>query len=194
MPESSTPAATDQQIVERLAVNEEWSPIFRYKGEYEISTAGRVRSYKRIGRTENKPKILKLNLRGSDGGYWYIQLRRDGRTFTHKVARLVAETFIPNPLGLPIVNHKNGIKTQDNVYNLEWCNQSFNLKHAYRTGLKIPVRGEESPNAKLSNTDVRTIRRMGKQQYTLREIAAAFNVSHTTIKKVLSFSKWKHVC
>ena len=171
--------------------DEHWKPIPRYRGKYEVSDLGRVRSFKRVGRMQNKPRIMRMNVTGE--GYNYVQLRRDGRTWSHKVARLVADAFISNPLSLPIVNHIDAVRTNDMVNNLEWCTQSHNLAHAYRIGTKVPVRGEDSVHAKLSNQDVRTIRRMSKESYSLRAIAEAYSVSHTTIRKILSFSKWKHV-
>lgn len=57
--------------------------------------------------------------------------------------RLMAETFIPNPDRLPVVNHKDGNKLNWKVSNLEWCDQSTNVRHAYRTGLNTHCTPEE---------------------------------------------------
>ena len=54
---------------------------------------------------------------------------------TITVHRLVALTFIENPLNLPQVNHIDGNKTNNNVSNLEWCDNSYNQIHAHKTGL-----------------------------------------------------------
>lgn len=93
---------------------------------YEVSSAGRVRSIKRrttIG------KLLKPALFG--GGYCRVAFNNGEVKETLSVHRLVAEAFLPNPNNLPQVNHKNGIKADNTVNNLEWCTASENRRHAY---------------------------------------------------------------
>src|SRR3990167_8090173 len=67
----------------------------------------------------------------------YLQFRFwDGvRRRAVSVHRIIASTFIPNPLQLPQVNHKNGIKTDNRIENLEWCTQSQNIRHSYSMGM-----------------------------------------------------------
>lgn len=99
---------------------EQWKDI--YAG-YQVSNEGRVRSLKRN-------KIL--TLKETTKGYLQVHLRVDGKDITPKVHRLVAMAFIDNPDNLPQINHINGIKTDNRVLNLEWCNNSQNLKHSYQ--------------------------------------------------------------
>lgn len=67
----------------------------------------------------------------SEGGYVYFRLSVNGKKFLRYQHRLVAETFLPNPKNLPVVNHIDGDKRNNNVSNLEWCSYSENTIHAY---------------------------------------------------------------
>lgn len=105
-----------------------WRPILNYEGYYEVSSFGRVRSVDRIVQNGKwtKPvrgRILKLN---NNDGYMYCCLCKDGKTKQHKVHRLVAQAFIPNPDNLPYINHKNEDKGDNRVENLEWCTKWYN--------------------------------------------------------------------
>lgn len=97
-----------------------WRPISGHEG-YEVSDAGEVRHGERI-----------LSLQTDPNGYSRVLL---GRGFNARVHRLVAQAFIPNPDGKPEVNHKNGIKTDNRVENLEWATRNENQLHAYMNGL-----------------------------------------------------------
>lgn len=90
-------------------------------GNYIVYEDGRVWS-------KHYNKLLKpFNRNG------YLRVNLDGKTFSHH--RLLAELFIPNPNNLPQVNHKNGIKNDNRLDNLEWCDNSYNQKHAWYIGL-----------------------------------------------------------
>lgn len=68
-------------------------------------------------------------------GYKQCNLYKDGKKKYVRVHRLIAEAFIPNPLNLPQINHKDGNKLNNNVDNLEWCDNSRNTKHAFDNNL-----------------------------------------------------------
>lgn len=87
---------------------------------------------------ENGNVYRKLTPNRSPQGYLRLGLRSKGIRKHFNLHRLVAQTFTPNPENKPFVNHIDGDKTNNRVDNLEWCNQSENMIHAYKTGLKRP--------------------------------------------------------
>lgn len=99
-----------------------------YNGDYKISENGEVYSYKGL-------KTKKLKGGTFSNGYEFVCLIKNGKTKNCSRHRLVAETFIPNVDNKPVINHKDGNRKNNNVHNLEWCTQAYNLKHAIDTGL-----------------------------------------------------------
>lgn len=104
---------------DRLYYSENWLPICGYNGVYYISDLGRVKS-----RKNGIERILKGD--ENNCGYIRVTLYRNGRKTRHFVHRLVAEHFIPNPCNYNMVNHKNEIKYDNRLENLEWCDGSYN--------------------------------------------------------------------
>lgn len=93
---------------------------------YVITDNGKVISYK-----FKKPRVMKTWLQKS--GYENIKLCKENHTYHFLIHRLVAEAFIPNPNNLPEVNHKNKIRNDNRVENLEWCSRKENLYDSYST-------------------------------------------------------------
>ncbi len=95
-----------------------WKDIPGYEGLYQIASNGRVFSLR-------KNKCLTPNLSGNHG-YPYVHLYRDGCEKACLIHRLLAVAFIPNPKGLPVVDHRNRIPTDNRLRNLRWATQSLN--------------------------------------------------------------------
>ena len=121
-----------------IIANVIWNEIEGYEGYYEVSQNGTVRSITRVITSSTycrtlKSKIIKSRI--NNRGYEDVRLSKDGITTTKCVHRLVAIAFISPLQNRLFVNHKNGIKTCNDSYNLEWVNHAENMQHAYDTGL-----------------------------------------------------------
>ncbi len=110
----------------------EWRDILKHPG-YQVSDDGYLRSLPDIDERGRFMPGRVLSVSPSDNGYPRTII--NGKDV--KVHRLVALAFLPNPDGLPQVNHKSGVKTDNRVQNLEWCTNAQNQTHKYRV-LGIP--------------------------------------------------------
>lgn len=92
-------------------------------------------------------KILKYSI--NKQGYLRYALFVNKKIKTISAHRLVAQTFISNENNYNVVNHKNGVKNDNRVENLEWCTQSYNIKHAFETGLnKVSEKAKKMSSAR----------------------------------------------
>lgn len=116
-----------------------WKDIKGYEGLYQVSSIGRVRSLDRVvdgchGSNQNIKGIIK-HPSLSDTGYFVTTLYKNNLGSKKKIHRLKAIAFIPNPENKPFINHIDGVKTNNEISNLEWCTQKENIQHARNTGL-----------------------------------------------------------
>ncbi len=172
-------------------VGEIWAWIAGYKGLYQISNYGRIKSFPRY-RQHRESKILKPSC--DSMGYLKIGLIKDGKSKRFSIHRLVAQAFIPNPNNLPEVNHKDGHPLNCYVENLEWATKSENMQHAIKMGLLKT--GTENVRAKLTAEQVRYIREVYKpfdREFGARALARKFNVSLAIIKDVIHRRTYKNV-
>lgn len=178
-------------------MEEIWKTIPGLEDCYQASNMGQIRSVDRVSTLVNqggecsrpiKGKIIKQNCHPKTG-YECVCVCINGVVKTRLVHRLVAIAFHDNQDGKPQVNHKNGIKTDNRVTNLEWATIKENRQHAYDIGLQTAL-GEKNSAAKLTKEQVLEIRastdRTGK-------LAIQYGISAPTICDIKKRRSWIHV-
>lgn len=157
---------------------EVWKDVPKYKGYYQVSNLGNVRSliqwngHRYIKR--NKPYILSQS--NTTTGYKKVELVKDGVIKSKKVHRLVAKAFIPRIKGKNIINHKDGDPKNNCVDNLEWCTQSENIQHAYDIGLI---------KRKICEKKEKLITKDYLSKIRMEEIADKYGIEKNSIYRVL---------
>lgn len=155
--------------------------------DYEIDTNGNVFSYK--CRSYRKLKPSKGN-----HGYLQVVLSDDGKRFTKRIHRLIADAFVSNVNGKPFVLHKDGNKLNNSISNLYWGTQKENIADAVRHGKFVSnsVKGERNNFAKLNEKQVRVIKWALHFKAFQTELARIFNVSSATISYIKNGKCWSH--
>ncbi len=191
--------ATIQPPSPGSCIMEIWKDIKGHENLYQISNYGNVRSLDRyiIIKEKNKPTPYKRYYKGKRKipsivtcGYLSVALYNKTIRKTILVHRLVGKAFIPNPENKPEINHKNTIKTDNRVGNLEWSTCKENMNHADKMGLR-KIRGEDNGNSKLNSLQIRVIRKT--KGLTTRELAKIFNIGQSAISCILRKKTWKHI-
>lgn len=162
--------------------SETWMPIRGFPG-YEVSTFGRVKSLRR-----RYSVLKKLFVRN----YAHVLLYRCNYIKHFRVHRLVLEVFIGKcPKGCE-ANHKDGIKTNNRLKNLEWITSSENKAHAFNLGL-CSQKGELNNSARLKEDDVKLIKKLRFHNVKNKEIASYFDVTEGCITEITRKNNWSYV-
>lgn len=109
-------------------MQEIWKDIEGYEGLYQVSNYGRIKSLDY--RHKGIPKIMVSGKQNN--GYMNVGLWKDRQKTTYYIHRLVAKAFLPNPDGLPEVNHIDECLSNNMVTNLEWCTSEYNANYGTR--------------------------------------------------------------
>jgi len=147
--------------------------------KYKISNRGR------ISKTIGAGRVIIKKLSTKREGYAGVALWNGKKNTTFLVHRLVAKAFIPNPNNLPIVNHKDGNKLNNNIENLEWCTSKENAVHYINNNIN-KIKGEGSALSVLTNQQAKEIRIKKPKGYTLKALALEYGVAKKTIFNIVS--------
>lgn len=158
-----------------------WKDVVGYEGLYQVSNLGRVKS---LGHDLwHKGRIIKPHLDGK-GHYLLVGLHKDLKTKKRNIHRLVAEAFLPNPLGLPQVNHKDERKTNNMATNLEWCDASYNATYGGARYRNIISRTRNNSfNRERPVLMMAEDRRVIKRFRSCADASRSMGVSSVTIKR-----------
>lgn len=171
---------------------EYWKNIPEYEGLYQISNLGRIKSLareRRKGCNVIRDRIYRQN--SNRGDYLSITLwKNQKRSETTSVHILMGRSFIPNPLKKPQINHKDCIKYNNWLLNLEWNTRQENGKHAFLMGRFPSQKGEKHYGSKLKNDQVLEI---FKSKAPNKELAKIFGVNRITIHDIKTGRKWSHL-
>lgn len=124
-------------------------------------------------------------------GYQFVRLYVHGVSKTHLVHRVIAEIYIPKQMGKNEVNHIDGNKANNAVWNLEWVTAQENVKHSVDTGLV--KRGSDRTNSKLSDSQVIEMRKLRKKGMNYYALGKLFNISYQGAHKICSRQTYTHI-
>lgn len=146
-----------------------------------------------LGVIKNTKTGRSLKLHPDKDGYFRVGLYTGTKQVTRIVHRLLGQHFIKNPENKPLINHKNGIKTDNSLSNLEWVTDLENKKHAWANNLMNPRPGIRHHNCKLTENDIKEIKKMVKSQIKRRIIAKKFNISKGHVYRIVKGIRWGHL-
>lgn len=161
-----------------------WKDIIGYENEYEISNLGDVRR-----KIKNLTKIKDIS------GYEKVTLCKNGKCTNFSVHRLVAQVFLPNPEDKEQVHHRDFVKDNNKLKNLEWVTPLENIRYNVLEGITRNQLGEKNNMSKLSKEDVLFIRELLNDGLSVYEIHKDyFPILHQqTIYAIKNKRIWNHI-
>lgn len=168
-----------------------WRAVVGWEGYYEVSDHGQVRRSGHPTRRTYVGRILKQQF--SKKGYPTVAMSREGCLVRRQVHQLVAAAFIGPRPGKQQVNHKSGIKTDNHYKNLEYATCKQNIQHAIKNDLRAFYGGGMNGCAKITEDDVRAIRKACASGVSQREAGEPYGLTQANVSSIVLFKTWKHV-
>lgn len=167
--------------------NTEWKPVYGFEGYYEVNRIAQVRTVERyVVRISKlgKPNTIKIPTkikvsRRTKFGYVQVALVKDNVTYNTYLHRIVAEAFLEKPIGCNVVNHKNGVKHDNRIENLEWTTSSGNNIHALDLKLRKPANS-------ISQEFKKSVLQLRASGMTNKKIAERLNSRESIISGITS--------
>lgn len=170
---------------------EVWKDVPGYNGVYQASNLGNIRSVRMIGikNTNLKRQKIKILRLIENSGYKRINVSVNSNKKWKLVHRMVLSAFVPNPHNLPFVNHKDGVRGNNHIDNLEWCTAKENQRHRFDT------LGQVGVGRKLKKEDIVYILNNGARGYNgnIAEIAIKLGVAPAVIRNILNERNYKEM-
>lgn len=171
-----------------------WKSLPGYKGLYEVSPLGQIRNQPKRGQTRSK--VLDPYMRR---GYLFIELWKDGAHKKIALHRIIAKAYLKKVEGKDHVNHKNGVKYDNRVENLEWCTNHENIIHAMDMGLSPKAYPQKQPDETLLaryNRQTKVVQFTASGTpiavfATMKEAAMAVGVVSSTLFKAVDNPNYK---
>lgn len=139
-----------------MSESETWRDVVGFEGLYKVSNKGNVYSVERKDTLGRKWGGRTLKPRYDKDGYLRVGLSKNSTLATKHIHRLVAEAFIPNPNGLPQVNHIDEAKVNNNVGNLEWCTSKYNNNHGTRNERRVQAQSKKVVGVNIKTGEILT--------------------------------------
>lgn len=171
-------------------MNEEWRSIDG-SNNYEVSSLGNVRKLSRISLSGRSLSAGDVSTRHDKDGYMLVDIDYLSYRKTEKVHRLVLKAFIGEPLDSQQCNHRDGVRDNNCISNLEWCNASENLFHKTRVNKRGC--GVDHYKSNLSNAEIRNAReKFNNREWSLTDVSNNLRIQIENARKVVTGKTYIH--